>query len=53
MKSRRNHRRRMARCLHADEIAERPPEKRKSAELARVLTLIESLPSQRNEGRPA
>ena len=47
MKKVRHTRRRIpARCLHPDELAERPPQRRTSAELERVEKILESLPAK-------
>ena len=54
MKRNRHNRRRMARCLHPDELADHPPQRRARAELERVEKLLESLPVKADkEGRPA
>jgi hypothetical protein len=55
MKRGRHTRRRVpTRCLHPDELADRPPQRRARAELERVERILESLPAKANEdGRPA
>lgn len=54
MKSRRRIRQQKAGLFHPDQLADHPPQRRTRAELNRVLAILESLPSQRNEGgKPA
>jgi hypothetical protein len=55
MKRGRHTRRRvLARYLHPDEIADRPPQRRARAELERVERILESLPTKADkDGRTA
>lgn len=46
---RRRNRRRMSKRLHAEEIADRPPQRRGRAELSRVLNILETISAPRVE----